>query len=104
MHLRVLDRKGETHDFTWDDDQSPREFLRDQDLVLAYCAGQCACGTCHVYLEAEAMAKFPPRTADERAQLEYLEEFQESASRLSCQLRSPSGLTRLSVPIAPDTF
>jgi ferredoxin, 2Fe-2S len=104
MHLRVFDRKGEPHDLTWDDGQNLMEFLRDQDLVLASCGGHCACGTCHVYLDEETMAKFPPRSADERAQLEYLQEFQESASRLSCQLRPPSGLARLSVRIAPDTF
>jgi len=51
--------------------------------ILADCEGNCACATCHVYVEPVWLEHVPAPGADERALLPGVLEEQEN-SRLSC--------------------
>lgn len=54
--------------------------------IVAECGGGCSCATCHVLLGEEWRDKFAERTDEELELIEYLDAFDEDASRLSCQL------------------
>lgn len=69
------------------------------DEISAMCAGNCACATCHVYVEADA--SLPEPKIEESEMLETLLH-QTPASRLACQLTVGSGVKRLKVTVAPE--
>ena len=71
------------------------------DELLAQCGGQCACATCHVYVDSAFAAKLPPMSDDEAAMLEGSLHVQAN-SRLSCQVPFTDGLDGLRVTIAPE--
>ena len=71
------------------------------DELQAQCGGQCACATCHVYVDPALAAALPPMSEDEAAMLEGAAHVQ-ATSRLSCQVRFTNGLDGLRVSIAPD--
>jgi len=54
--------------------------------IEAMCGGECACGTCHVYVHHQYLEKLPPATPDEDALLECVAAERKNNSRLSCQL------------------
>jgi 2Fe-2S ferredoxin len=99
----VTTRTGEEHRVESNPDQSVMDALRSADVgdIQALCGGCCACGTCHVYVDAAAADKLPPMAADERDLLEGFE-FRRSTSRLSCQLRLGDDLESLRVTVAPE--
>lgn len=49
------------------------------------CGGNCACATCHVYIEDERAGDFPPMEEMEDAMLE-MTATREDSSRLGCQI------------------
>ena len=53
--------------------------------VLAECGGNCACGTCRIYFDAEWAALLPAPRESETEMLDYWNEHGEGA-RLSCQV------------------
>ena len=53
--------------------------------IDADCSGACACGTCHVYIDANWQRKLPPKDVTEEGMLEYAER-SGPTSRLSCQM------------------
>lgn len=56
------------------------------DGIAADCGGSLTCATCHVMLDAEWAARFPPALSDETAMLEFAAIAPSPGSRLSCQL------------------
>lgn len=80
------------------------EALRDNNTgVQGTCGGQCACGTCHVYVREDWAGRLPPRTEDEQAMLDAIGELVEirPTSRLSCQIVVDDTLAGISVEIGP---
>ena len=69
--------------------------------IDADCGGQCACGTCQVYLEPEWFAVAGPRTALEEAMLEVVPRVQ-ARSRLSCQIKVTKALDGLVLRMPPS--
>ena len=53
--------------------------------IDADCGGACACGTCHVYVDENWLARIPPPSPAEEGMLEYVQHPNEQ-SRLSCQI------------------
>ena len=49
------------------------------------CGGQCACATCHVFVEPEWLARTGSRTATEEEMLDFAAETRPN-SRLACQI------------------
>ena len=60
------------------------------------CGGQCACATCHVFIEPEWQAKTGGRTEAESAMLEFADGTLPN-SRLGCQITLTSALDGLTV-------
>jgi 2Fe-2S ferredoxin len=66
--------------------------------IEGQCGGYLACGTCHVHLPAEWIARIGGATADEVTMLEFEPNFL-PCSRLSCQLEIGADLDGLIVTI-----
>ena len=60
------------------------------------CGGQCACATCHVFIEPEWQAMTGSRTESESAMLEFADGTQPN-SRLGCQIPVTAALDGLTV-------
>jgi len=60
------------------------------------CGGQCACATCHVFVEAPWAALTGPRTKQEDEMLNFAAELRDS-SRLACQIMVTDALDGLVV-------
>jgi len=69
--------------------------------VDAICGGLCSCGTCHVYIAHDWVARLPPPAEDEAELLEELENTREG-SRLSCQVRFTEEMNGLELEVAPE--
>jgi 2Fe-2S ferredoxin len=64
--------------------------------IDADCGGACSCGTCHVYVSPDWLARVAGRTPIENATIEFVDNVQPN-SRLSCQIRVKSELDGLIV-------
>lgn len=64
------------------------------------CGGECACGTCHVYVDSAWLPKIGVRTTPEDELLNFAAATQEN-SRLACQIRMDDALDGLRVRM-PD--
>jgi len=53
--------------------------------LMGACDGNCACGTCHVYIDEETLKKIEPATEDEENVLDIVFNLQQN-SRLACQV------------------
>ena len=60
------------------------------------CGGQCACGTCHVYVDATWLTKLPAQQTMEIEMLDFAAMSQPN-SRLSCQISMTAALDGLVV-------
>lgn len=79
------------------------EILRDGDVneILALCGGCCSCATCHVYVDADDLARVGTAGLDE-ADLLDSSDHRTAASRLSCQIAFTAALDGLRVTVAPE--
>ncbi len=69
--------------------------------IEALCGGNCACATCHCYVDGAWLEQLPPPAVDERLMLENVAAERRSTSRLSCQLTVTAALDGLIVQF-PD--
>lgn len=60
------------------------------------CGGQCACATCHVFIDGDWAAKTGSRTKQEDEMLNFAAELRDS-SRLACQITVTDALDGLEV-------
>jgi 2Fe-2S ferredoxin len=78
------------------------EVIRDNDLpILASCGGNCACATCHVYVDAKSFSALEPRGEGEMELLSETSSFRPGSSRLSCQISYSENLNGMAVTLAP---
>ncbi len=80
------------------------EALRDANVgVEGTCGGICACGTCHVYVDAAWAARLPPQGVEEADMLAAIGDVAEVRrhSRLACQIELKDELSGLAVEIGP---
>jgi 2Fe-2S ferredoxin len=68
--------------------------------ILALCGGACACGTCHVYVDAAWLPRIGAREEMEEGMLECAWEPRDN-SRLSCQIHVTADLEGLEVTVPP---
>ena len=100
--LRVVDRDGVEHEVDAKPGLKVMETLRELDYgVAAICGGMCSCATCHVYVDAEWVAKLPAPMSDESDMLGDLTS-RRANSRLSCQIVLNDALAGMKVSIAPE--
>ena len=64
--------------------------------IDADCGGQCACATCHVYIESPWFEKLPVMADNEDSMLELASE-RSPNSRLSCQVKVTAELDGMEV-------
>uniref|UniRef100_A0A6G1S700 Adrenodoxin-like protein, mitochondrial n=1 Tax=Aceria tosichella TaxID=561515 RepID=A0A6G1S700_9ACAR len=71
----------------------------------AACDGNCACSTCHVYIDENYLEKLPPPSEEEEDMLD-LALFLQPNSRLACQIKLDSILDglRFDLPTATRNF
>ena len=98
----VVDRDGKEHEIEAKPGLKVMEILRELDYgVAAICGGLCSCATCHVYVDAEWVAKLPAPMSDESDMLSDLIS-RRPQSRLSCQIVLNDAISGLKVAIAPE--
>ena len=73
----------------------------DVQGIAADCGGNCACATCHVYVDPAWADKVPPPWEDEEAMLPEVAAERHPNSRLACQLHGTPTLDGLVVHVAP---
>lgn len=75
------------------------EGARDNNVpgIEADCGGACACSTCHVYVDADWVAKLPAKDAMEEDMLDFAWEPDVLKSRLTCQVKVTDALDGLIV-------
>lgn len=103
-NLNIKDRDGGEHTLDAPNGTPLMETLRDEDLdVEGTCGGICSCGTCHVYVSADWLAKLPPKSEDEEMMLEAIGEVVEvrENSRLSCQIEITDELEGFVAEVGP---
>lgn len=66
--------------------------------IDADCGGECACATCHVYVEADWFDRTGERSEMERSMLSFAAVTQDN-SRLSCQIQITEALDGLVVSL-----
>ncbi|ARU03741.1 2Fe-2S ferredoxin [Comamonas serinivorans] len=64
--------------------------------IDADCGGQCACATCHVYIDSPWLEQLPAMEAHEDQMLELANE-RRANSRLSCQIKLTAALDGMQV-------
>ena len=69
--------------------------------IEAQCGGNCACATCHCYVQPEWLDKLKPPSDDEQFMLNNVAAERRPNSRLSCQLIAQNALDGLTVQF-PD--
>jgi ferredoxin, 2Fe-2S len=69
--------------------------------IDADCGGNCACGTCHVYVDCGWTERLPPKQAPESSMLA-LAAGVRSESRLACQIKVTDDLDGLVVRTPPS--
>lgn len=103
--LIVTDRAERTVEIGAEVGISVMENIRDLDnSVDAICGGLCSCATCHVFVDPQWLDKLPPRSGEEAVLLGDLSTFDESRSRLSCQLQMSDELDGLTLTVGPEEF
>ena len=100
--LKIIDRAGTAHELHAAQDTPLMETLRDQGLVDGACGGNCACATCHVYVEADWYAKLPPADSFESDLLKAGGHYRPGSSRLACQIHANAALDGIPLVIAPE--
>ncbi|WFL77572.1 2Fe-2S iron-sulfur cluster-binding protein [Altererythrobacter arenosus] len=78
---------GKTHEVEAEPGATIMEIARDNGIegIDADCGGQCACATCHVFIDAEWQSKLDERSEMEGDMLE-CSTIVRATSRLSCQI------------------
>lgn len=105
VKIYATDREGNEQELDAPEGEPLMETLRDEDMdVEGTCGGQCACGTCHVYVDEAWIDQLPSRGEDEEMMLEAIGELIEVKpnSRLSCQIKPDDSLEGLKVQVAPE--
>jgi 2Fe-2S ferredoxin len=102
-NLVIVDRDEKEHVVEGRVGLKVMETLRELDFgVAAICGGLCSCATCHIYVDGAWMGKLPAKQSDEQDLLSELSHYEESRSRLSCQVDFTEQLDGLKIRIAPD--
>ena len=101
--IKVKARDGHERTIEGQAGQSLMQVIRDNgfDEVLALCGGCCSCGTCHVYVSEQSLARMPEMHNEERDLLDALSHRSE-LSRLSCQIHCTPMLDGVELQIAPS--
>ena len=96
-------REGETREVQAKSGVSLKDNLKrgGMDEILGICGGCASCGTCHVYVAEDWVARLPPIRPDEETILAFSDS-RETNSRLSCQIKVTDDLDGICITVAPE--
>lgn len=100
--ITFIEHDGTAHQVEAANGQSLMRAAVDNGVpgIDADCGGECACATCHVYVEPDWLARTGERSEMERSMLSFAAVTQDN-SRLSCQVAVSDALDGLVVRL-PD--
>ena len=104
LKLNVIDREGKQTIIDIEEGTTIRDAIDDvlfPDNYGVY-RGNCACGTCHVYVKPSAYDKLKAKEDEEIDTLESLALEPNQYSRLGCQVEFKKKHDNITVTIAPD--
>lgn len=100
--VTFIEHSGKTHTVDVPDGTSVMRAARDNNVpgIDADCGGECACATCHVYVDPawEAKVGKPDPSTLESSLLEFAAVTKPN-SRLSCQIKMSAALDGLTVSL-----
>lgn len=73
------------------------------EAIVAECGGNCACGTCRIYVEEEWLGKLPPPQPSEIEMIEYTGDANPNV-RLSCQIPVTEALDGIEVRMPESQY
>ncbi|MCB2077203.1 MAG: 2Fe-2S iron-sulfur cluster binding domain-containing protein [Novosphingobium sp.] len=73
------------------------------EAIVAECGGNCACGTCRVYIAQEWREKLTPPQDTEREMIEYSEDSSPDV-RLSCQIPVTEAIDGIEVTMPESQY
>lgn len=101
--IHVTDRDGNQHRLEATKGGLLMEVLRDEGMgIEAICGGQCACATCHCYIDTDWFSKLEEGDEYEQELLAYLDAHDAERSRLTCQIKVSEALDGLVLTVAPE--
>ena len=99
--IHATDREGNTRALNAYDGATLMEVLRDEGMgVEAICGGQCACATCHCFIDSQWVEHLAPAGDDEIDLLSSCDYYNEATSRLACQIPVSEHLNGIKVTVA----
>jgi len=104
LKLNVIDREGNQKIIDIAEGMTIRDAIDDELFPDNYgvCGGNCACGTCHVYVKPSDFEKLKAKEDEEITSLESLALEPDQYSRLGCQVEFKKAFDNITVTIAPD--
>ena len=86
--ITFIEFNGTAHGFEAPDGVSAMQAATSFGVrgIVAECGGSALCGTCHVIVAGDWIARLPAPSADEQAMLECVAAERQPGSRLSCQI------------------
>lgn len=96
--ITFIEHDGEQHQVEIEEGKSLMEIAVDNGVpgIDADCGGACACGTCHVIVDPDWLAKTGGLNAEEESMLDMTPD-RSDTSRLSCQITASDALDGLVV-------
>jgi 2Fe-2S ferredoxin len=102
IQLEVVDRKGVNHSLSAASGTVLMHVLKTAGLpIAATCSGAKSCATCHVFVR-EGYQRVGEPDEDEIDLLYESDHYNESMSRLSCQIELVQELSGLQIELAPQ--
>lgn len=105
MTVSFIKPDGERMHVEGSEGMSLMEIARDNGVpgIDADCGGQCACATCHVFVDSAWLSRLPPMSDQEEAMLGMSDQA-EARSRLCCQLTYTEALDGIVVQVPVSQF
>jgi len=104
LKLNVIDREDNQTIIDIEEGTTIRDAIENELSPNNYgiCGGNCACGTCHVYVKPSDFDKLKAKEDEEITTLESLANEPKQYSRLGCQIEFKEDYDNMTVTIAPD--
>jgi 2Fe-2S ferredoxin len=98
LNVHFIRFDGQRHSVQTEEGESLMRAATDNGVpgIDGDCGGQCACGTCHVYVQAPWGERLPATRPSENDMLAFANERRES-SRLACQITMTAELDGIEV-------
>ena len=100
--IKFIEHNGTEHLIAADLNRSAMQAASDHMVpgIIADCGGNCACATCHVYVDPAFADRMPAMSEEENDLLDG-SRYRQPNSRLSCQVPLDEALDGLALKIAP---